>query len=175
MELVRLFNRLRVKRGFELIAYVFRSGGNGNGVVWAVPEGCFPEVDECERLDTLLKTPKPRCAISPFSVVEMDHSPESYIQMSIFVREVCEFGALWHGQSWSLHDIIDRKPSGFEWYEDVEDLSPKVFMSKKVKVEFFTLTEFITRSVYRHEDVYEGEMFESSEREIASGGPGYIL
>ena len=48
-------------------------------------------------------------------------------------------------------------------------------MGEKVTVEFFTLSEFIGRAVYRHEDVYRGEMFETSRRVIASGGAGYIL
>ena len=175
MEIVRLFNKLRIKEGFELIAYVFRCDMGGNGVVWAVPEGCFPDVSECEKLDDALGAPKPHCAISPHHVVEMDGSPESYIQKSIFVREIEEFGGYWHGLSWSLHDIIDSKPEGFEWHEDVDDLSPKVVMGEKVKVEFFTLSEFLGRAVYRHEDVYEGEMFESSVRVIASGEGGYVL
>jgi hypothetical protein len=175
MEVAKLFKRIRVKDGFELIAYVFRSSVGGNGIVWAVPEGYFPDVSECERLGDLMRTPKPRCAISPHHVVEVDGSPGSYIQKSIFIREIEEFGAFWHGLSWSLHEIIDSKPKGFKWYEDVEDLSPKVVMGEKVTVEFFTLSEFIGEAVYRHEDVYEGEMLESSRRVIASGGMGYVL
>lgn len=175
MEIVKLFSKLRVKEGFELVAYIFRSDIGGNGVVWAVPEGCFPDVDECERLDDTLGTPKPHCAISPFSVVEMDGSPESYLQKSIFVRELLEFGAYWHGLSWTLHEIIDSKPPDLEWHEDVEDLSPKVVRGEKVKVEFFTLSEFLGRAVYKHEDVYEGEMFESDVSVVASGEGGYVL
>jgi len=175
MEIVRLFSKLRIKEGFELIAYIFRSDIGGNGAVWAVPEGCFPDVDECEKLHDAFGTPKPGCAISPFSVVEIDGTPESYIQKSIFVREILEFGAFWHGLSWSLHEIIDTKPPDLEWYEDVEDLSPKVVMGEKVRVEFYTLSEFIVRAVCKHEDVYEGEMFESSMRVIASGERGYLL
>jgi len=149
MEIVKLFSKLRVKEGFELVA--------------------------CERLDDTLGTPKPRCTISPYSVVEMDGSPESYIQKSIFVREIEEFGAFWHGLSWSLHDIIDSKPEDVEWHEDVDDFSPKVVMGEKVKVEFFTLSEFLGRAVYRHEDVYEGEVFESDVSVVASGEGGYVL
>ncbi|MBO8180960.1 MAG: hypothetical protein H0Z19_10900 [Archaeoglobus sp.] len=59
MEIVKLFSKLRVKEGFELVAYVFRSDMGGNGVVWAVPEGCFPDVEECEKLDDALGAPKP--------------------------------------------------------------------------------------------------------------------
>jgi len=175
MEIVKLFSKLRVKEGFELVAYVFRCDMGGNGVVWAVPEGCFPDVDGCEKLGDALGAPKPRCAISPFSVVEIDYSPESYIQKSIFVREILEFGAYWHGLSWSLHDIIDTKLHDLEWHEDVEDLSPKVIMGEKVKVEFFTLSEFLGRAVYRHEDVHKGEMFESDVSVVASGEGGYVL
>lgn len=34
--------------------------------------------------------------------------------------------------------------------------------------------ENYVRAIYRHEDVYEGEIFESSARVIASGEGGYV-
>jgi hypothetical protein len=74
-----------------------------------------------------------------------------------------------------LHEIINGKPKGFKWYEDVYDLSPKVVMGERVMVEFFTLSEFIQKAVYRHEDVYKGQVFESSRKVVASGGAGYVL
>ncbi len=176
MDVLKLFKGIKIKDGFELIAYIFRKGLNGNGVVWAVPEGYFPEVDECERLDEFLNPPKPDNAISPMHVIEGDGSPESYIHTSIFIREMWEFGALWHGLSWGLHEIIDYEPEGFEWHEKVDlDLQPKVIMGEKIKVEFFTLCEFIERAVYRHEDIFEGYVFDSRRELIATGGRGYVL
>ncbi len=174
MEVLRLFKGIRIKDGFELIAYIYRSGLNGNGVVWAVPEGYFPEIEECERLDYFLHPPKPEKAIPPMHVIEGDGSPESYINASLFIREMWEFGALWHGLSWGLHEIIDRKPEGFTWYKKM-DLRPKVIMGEKVRVEFFTLCEFIERAVYRHEDVFEGYVFDSRREMIATGGRGCVL
>ena len=43
-KLLDLFKPLRLKDGFVLRAYLFREGGNGNGVVWAMPADAeFPE------------------------------------------------------------------------------------------------------------------------------------
>lgn len=173
MKILGLFDKLRILEGYELVGYIFRRGGNGNGVVWAVPEGISAELSECEKLDDVLKTPKPRLAVNPEFVIEVDGSPESYLQKSILIRELYEFGALWHGASWSLHRIIGRKPKGFEWFEEVRDLSPKVIMGTKIIVEFYTVSKFIEKAVYRHEDVYD--VFRSREKIVASGGGGYIL
>lgn len=92
-----------------LRAYVFRSGLNGNGVAWAMPEDShFPEPDECEKFD-ILKSPKPCNALPVSEVVEGDGSAISYISASIFVREMLEFGAHWHGEIWSYHEIVGKR------------------------------------------------------------------
>ena len=36
-DLLGVFKALRLKEGFALHAYDFRSGGKGNGIIWAVP------------------------------------------------------------------------------------------------------------------------------------------
>ena len=38
VEVLKAFPALRLKKGFVLRAYQFREGGNGNAVVWAMPE-----------------------------------------------------------------------------------------------------------------------------------------
>jgi hypothetical protein len=38
-----------------------------------------------------------------------DGTPESYMEASLLMRELGEFGALWHGRSWGTHEIIGKK------------------------------------------------------------------
>lgn len=45
--------------------------------------------------------------------IEGDGSHWSYLSASIFMREINEFGASWHGCSWSTHEIIDKNPSDY--------------------------------------------------------------
>ena len=53
--LVDLFPPLKLRKGYQLRAYLFREGGNGNGVVWAMPEDApFPEPNECPTLENHL-------------------------------------------------------------------------------------------------------------------------
>ncbi len=153
MEVLRLFDRLSLKEGFELVAYVFRSGLRGRGVVWAVPEGHFPEIRECERLDSA-GTPRPKSAVSPSMVLDGDGSPESYIQASLFLREMEEFGALWDELEWGLHEIIDGVPEGYGIPEGV-DPRPKVILEERPVTEFLTV-QLLERRIYRHFDVFEG-------------------
>src|SRR4051812_41458887 len=55
---VAAFEVLHVKPGYAFRGYQFRSGGNGNGVVWALPEDApFPEADDCPRLPEFFLNP----------------------------------------------------------------------------------------------------------------------
>lgn len=114
--LLRCFPALRLKNGFVLRAYVYRDGsGNGNGVVWAMPANtCFPEPERCPRVeDAWLAPPKPPGALENYmAAVEGDGAPWSYLSASILARELREFGALWHGCSWSTHAILGSDPWG---------------------------------------------------------------
>ena len=108
MNLLGVFTALRVKPGFVLRAYQFRSGGNGNGVVWAMPtDALLPEPSECPRLtDQFLEPPKPPLALDDLmDAIEGDGTPWSYLSSSLFAREAQEVGAMWHGCHWSTHKI----------------------------------------------------------------------
>ncbi|MBE8540249.1 hypothetical protein ICJ57_09015 [Geoglobus acetivorans] len=153
MDVLRLFSKLKIKRGYELIAYMFRKGLQGKGVVWAVPEGHFPEVEECMKLDEV-GTPKPEKALPPSRVLDGDRSPESYIQASIFLREMDEFGALWYELKWGLHEIIDEVPEEFHLPETL-DVRPRTVFENDTITEFFTL-ELLEKRIYRHSDTFEG-------------------
>ena len=42
--------------------------------------------------------------------IEGDGSPWSYLSASILMREAAEFGAAWHGRSWSDQTILSKPP-----------------------------------------------------------------
>jgi predicted component of type VI protein secretion system len=47
-----------------------------------------------------LRPPKPREALNVAEVLEGDGSPKSYLAVSLLLREIQEFRALWHGLVW---------------------------------------------------------------------------
>ena len=111
-DLMRVFDTLWLKAGFALHAYVFRSGSNGNGIIWAVPaDAPLVAPGECPRLDdTWLQPPRPPGGVRLMQAIEGDGSPWSYLSASILCREVAEFGAVWHGCVWSDQTILSKPP-----------------------------------------------------------------
>lgn len=80
-KILAAFPSLRLKEGFVLRGYVFRSGGNGNEVVWAMPAASsFPGPNACPRMEcTFLEAPRPPEAIDPMEAVDGDGTPLSYL------------------------------------------------------------------------------------------------
>ena len=202
MKLVRVFPSLRIKEGFILHAYQFRAGGNGNGIVWAMQENLpFPDPELCPKLeDKFLNPPKPPGALNDvMEAIEGDGSPWSYLSSSIFAREIWEFGAIWHGCSWSTHEILgedpyssdqlskDRsymeRPSGnadeWEWrLPKPFDWRPQVFKEHHfIIVAFYTYSGLGSEAIYRHLDTYKpGQYrFKSDRKVIAEGERGYVF
>ena len=111
-ELLRVFDTLWLKAGFTLHAYEFQAGGNGNGIIWAVPADA-PQIapDDCPRVeDAWLQPPRPPEAVPLMQAIEGDGSPWSYLSASILSREAAEFGAIWHGCVWSDQAILSKSP-----------------------------------------------------------------
>ena len=111
-DLIGVFDTLRLRAGFALHAYEFRSGSNGNGIIWAVPAGApLLAPSDCHRLEEYaLAPPKPPGAVPLTQAIEGDGSPWSYLSASILSREAAEFGAIWHGCSWSDQTILSKAP-----------------------------------------------------------------
>lgn len=174
MEVLKLFKGIWIKKGYTLRGYVYREEMSGFGVVWALPESEFPGVEECERINTL-GTPRPKNALHFMNVLEGDNTPHSYINASLFYREMLEFGAVWHGLSWGLHEIIERADllEGTELWE-AEDLRPKVTLGERTIVEYYTLCGLYRWRIFKHKDLFTDYRIIPQVMLMAEGGKGYV-
>jgi hypothetical protein len=189
--LLKVFKTLWLKEGFALHGYEFTSGGNGNGVIWAVPcDAPVLEPEECPRLeDVFLEPPKPPGAVELMKAIEGDGSPWSYLSASILCREAAEFGAVWHGSSWSEHTILWKPPwemaslaaSPIEVWEGgdiARDAWKPAYReqgeTKEIVLHSYTRLE--NEAVYRATDTYQPGSYdlEMDVVRVCLGGPGYI-
>lgn len=117
------------------------------------------------------------------SFLEGDGSPLSYFQASILIRELREIGALWHGCSWSTHEVLttDKQIPEQAWKWQVEhpqDWRPKVERNSDglPQVIFYSYTGFEQEQILVHCDTYiEGYRFNTVVKPIALGEGGYIF
>jgi len=200
-DLLSIFSPLRLRKGYVLRAYVFRMGGNGNGVVWAMPgDAPFPAPEDCPVLENHFgRTPKPRGALDdPMEAIEGDGSAWSYMAASLLHRELREFGAAWHGIYWGTHIILDDDPwkdgvpvgnrSLFEsptgdseqWKWIVSPPTqwrPQVIIgSYYVTITFHTYSGLGNQAIYRHTDTYRaGNYRPKVEQEMIAEGPSGFL
>jgi len=158
---------LQIKPEYRLVSYLFRSQGNGMGVVWAVPEAFSTTTDLEQALSnqpTMTQTPRPKQALDDFmGAIAGDRSPSSFLMASILRRELQEFGAVGDRQNWSRHELIDTVPSG-EWNwrtAQPRDLWPKVKILEdgQAAVEFFTYCHTTPKKLYRHLDQYATDSY----------------
>jgi hypothetical protein len=200
-KVLELFKPLRLRKGFVLRAYQFKEDGNGSGVVWAMPADAeFPEPKDCPTLGNhLLKAPKPFEALDDvMEAIEGDGTPWSYLAASLLRRELADFGAAWHGATWSLHFVLDEDPwmtdppkpdepaldrpttKAVEWTwheESPKDWRPLVVVDKdRVTVTLYTYCGVETQRLLRYTDTYRpGKLrAKADEKAIASDGPGYM-
>ena len=183
------FKTINLKPGLTLRAYQFVEGGNGNGVVYAMPEDSpFPEPGELPNPpERLWDRPEPPGALDDFmAAIEGDDSPWSYVEASICARELSEFGAMWHGCWWSTHHIV-----GDEFVENLmgphwkwvrrapASLEPEVYFGPLVvRVTFFTNTGLGEEALYRHMDKYQRGTYRAEKMQgtvIAKGRGGYVF
>ena len=202
MDLLSVFSSLKIKKGLVLRAYQFRAGSNGNGIIWAMPEEQeFPEPAECPALENVaLETPKPPGSMDNLmEAIEGDGTAWSYLSASLFAREAWEFGAIWHGCSWSEHRILgkeprnlyprpddedvdgdlERGPRGWKWLEakPTEWLPHVRQRSDPVHVTFYTFSGLEVEGIYRSLDEYTLGRYVPTfnNKTIAEGPRGYIF
>lgn len=199
--LLDAFPTLRLKKGLALRAYVFREGGNGNGVIWAMPESApFPGPDQAGKEKRgVLELPRPEGATGIMQGIEGDGSPRSYLSASLLAREAQEYAALWHGISWGAHQFVGADPwSGSQNFVATDpaqgpsgnpqdwkwtgapppDWTPRVEMAADlVTVTFYTYSALGRQAIFRHVDTYRPGQYEPSSRdeEIGTGPPGIVF
>lgn len=191
MKVLGVFSSLKIMKGAVLRAYQYMSDGNGNGLVWAMPEGShFPEPNECHKLkDTAFERPCPPEAFDDIMMaIKGDYSEYSYISASLFAREISELGSYWHGCSWASHTIIDENSTldgysmkeidGWDWSEEKpKDWRPSVERSENnVIVNFYTYVGLVPAGIVQNTDVFTNDSycFTSESKMIAGSGGGYI-
>ena len=188
------FNSLSLQPGYVLRAYQYKSGSNGNGIVWAMPmDEKLPEPSACEHLtERFLEPPKPRSALDNFmDAIAGDGSAWSYLSASLLRRELQELGAMWHGCSWSSHEILGGSP----WRTKMErpDFSPAEawkwvgpkplvwrphvqFAGDAVTVRFLTFTALGEETIIEHTDTFKKGhyRFAAATEILATGRGGYV-
>ena len=198
MDVLAVFEPLRIKDGYILRAYHYRENTDAHGFVWAMPvDADFPEPQHCPRDNVLLGTPKPPTAFEDFmEAIEGDGSPWSYFCASLLGRELRELGAALHGCNWSTHAILDKNPltepsqsearhspSGgqeqWTWLEpEPSQWQPSVFGNDDSHtVTFLTFSGYRRESIYHHADWFSREAYRFTTQStlVASGPSGYVL
>ncbi|MYC67235.1 MAG: hypothetical protein F4X12_12970 [Acidobacteriia bacterium] len=180
--LLGVFKALRLRAGFAVHAYEFRAGGNGNGIIWAVPaDAPLLAPEDCPRLrGAFLDPPKPPGAIPLMEAIDGDGSPWSYLSASILAREAAEFGARWHGCVWSDQKIIGKPPreGGWGWRRPV----PRVWTPTYAETgPTRTIVLYIRNpvgmaTIYRATDTYSVDSYdcETETEELGEGPGGFI-
>lgn len=153
-----------LKPGIRLVTYLHRSGADGVGVTWALPEVMSTTALLEQALDSQCdaqRPPKPEAALSNvMEVFEGDRSPLSFVIASLLRRELQEFGSVGKFCNWTHHRLIDAVPNQVKWEWRVkqppQDLSPKVLVypDHKVAIEFFTCRVTAPVAIFQHVDQY---------------------
>ncbi len=203
MKLLAVFPCLHLKEGIVLRAYQLREGGNGNGVVFAMPADLpLPEPEECGEFlfRGFLTAPRPQAALDDvMGAIDGDQSPWSYLSASLLARELEEFGAMWHGCDWSTHSILSQNPLAsprrsagqhsvldepgdpreWKWLKrKPREWRPAVGRSAgAMVVRFYTYTGLGQSRICRHVDTYKqgSYSFGTEEAKMATGPAGYVF
>ena len=189
------FPCLQMRDGFRLAAYQFVEGGNGNGFAFAIPtRRSLPEPPEdgfsfdwspsgapifCSG-----ERPLPEWVHADIEhFLEGDDSPLSYFQASIFLRELREMGACWHGCSWSTHEVLTSATQiakqNWKWEEEKpRDWRPVVRQdsSGMLHVAFYSHTGLGQEQIILHSDTFtEGYCLKVDDKIVAFGEGGYVF
>ena len=159
---------LRLKSKLRLVAFLFKSDMDGQGVIWAVPED-FCTTDYLE--DSLRGStdadhpPQPPAAFpNCMEAIEGDRSSASFLTASILQREFLEFGAQGKQVSWAYQRLIEDIPAAIKpyWHDtDHPNLQPKVspLSDGGATVEFFTCRIKPPIMIIRYVDHYSAENY----------------
>lgn len=184
---------IRLRDGFQLASYQLIAGANGNGFTLVIPKDrALP--DPQGNIDMRWDGPTPVFRIADMNApdwihrdvsefLEGDKSMLSYFEASLCSRELRELGAMWHGCSWSTHEVLASPkvcdPEVWTWHEsEPKEWRPLVarVTSRTVRVEFFTFSELGEQHIVKHTDAFtRGYRFKTKQTTLGTGGPGYIF
>ncbi len=197
LAVLAVFDRLSLREGCTLRAYQYICEGSGNSVVWVMhADSPYPEPGDCPVLDAFaLAPPRPSQADDRVPVyLEGDESPLSYMQASLFVRELMEAGAFGPSVVWGRHRILDDQtidrvappekgvrslfalgePSRWRWRrQPPASWDPRVIEEdEQISVLFYSYSDLGGEQISRHVDVYRrgSFQFESVVDELARRG-----
>lgn len=149
---------LRLRSGWRLRGYAYRSGGNGQGFMVALPPGVPDPHPLGATWGSLFDPPYVAGRQPVYEAIEGDGSEESYLHASILLRELDEFGALWHGTSWGDHHLVDALPPDWPWTNErrlPRSLAPRVVrLGAEVRVVLVSFCYIEQVRLVRHIDVY---------------------
>jgi hypothetical protein len=195
-KIVDVFPSLKLKPGMVLRAYQFRQKPDGHSVVFAMPAG-----EALPALKGKVKQPaRPTSALDDImTAIEGDGSLESYMQASILLRELQEFGTLGHGSNWELYHVLGDKiwssppldavsptqttPSGvpglWNWKDQQpEDYRPRAeHVEKAIKTSFYVYSALGQERIIHHEDLFQSGsyIFKTSSKTIGTGPLNYVI
>lgn len=188
------FPLLQLRDGFHLAAYQYCEGGNGNGFAFAIParrwlpdppEGGFNfEGSSAAPIFCSTGAMLPEWVHADVeNFLEGDGSPLSYFQASIFMRELREMGAYWHGCSWSTHEVLTSAAQISKQHWNWKKHKPREWRPVVRQeacgfrqVVFYSHTGLGQEQIVIHRDTFtEGYRFSAEEEIIALGEGGYVF
>ena len=187
--LLALFPPLSLRSGMLLRAYQYRSGNNGEGIVWGMPaDAPFPTPDACPVRDP----PQPPLAQQPLAIVQSDSSPRACLMASLLARELQAVGTFGHGNNWNTHRVLGEDPwlsdglsesvrrgpttpaQDWVWHSPrPTEWQPSVTRTEgETVVTLHTSSGLGSQQIHRHRDIYAHSMRPtSSTHEIIASGP----
>lgn len=154
---------LWLKAGIRLVTFLQRQPQGGVGITWAIPE----LLSTTELLESAITNasgnvpPHPTGALpNLMDALEGDGSLASFLEASIFLREIREFGRSGQQSRWIHHRFINQAPTQVRWQwrtKEPQDYSPKVVTLQDgcVVVEFYSCRVLKPIALFRHVDRYE--------------------
>jgi len=201
-DLIANLPRVKLKPDYILNAYLYRAGDNGNGLIRAERQDANPSLPEWNRYPGSAYPYKLEEGTEQqvIRALELDGSARSYLTASLLERECQEYGALWHGVNWDVHEILDDLETGnrkltiedddfaieppwmssMEWHKrrsHTFDPVVKYLSTNMILVQFFTFSELGEQAIYRHRDTYNKETgdYKTETVVIATGAGGFIF
>lgn len=161
-EALAKFPGLWVRPGIRLVTYLRQDTAGGVGTTIALPD----LLSTTEYLDAAIEKagaeqpPQPMGALPNLMAgIDGDGSLSSFLEASIFIRELRELGRLGRYARWVYHRYVAAPPQQVSWEWRCampEDFSPKVVLRQdgEILVEFYSCRVQKPVALFRHLDRY---------------------